>query len=213
MATPQHNAHFFKAIADGYLVEERWPDGSRTPATIATLQDYPEGTYNIPTVSIEARKFLSHAGSGRPYVGIVTRAENEAEPRDKWAGFYAWAGEWEAHSVPAHKGYRHIHADMIHAWADGAQLRWQMPGEKTWRYEAGGGTPRFSEDYIYEVAPKVIRSRRALVKRAWGEEPTIYVIIDGDGPSPAEFEKAMAGDFIGWIDNDWQTHEVPGGAA
>ena len=56
MATPQHNAHFFKAIADGYLVEERWPDGSRTPATIATLQDYPEGTYNIPTVSIEARE-------------------------------------------------------------------------------------------------------------------------------------------------------------
>ena len=212
MTTPRHNAHLFKAIADGYLVEKLLSNDRWELAHITDLQDNPNGSFHIPTVSIEARKFLCHAGSGCPYVVTVTRAENDADPRDKWPGFYGWAGEWEAHNMPAHKGPRHPHADMIHAWADGAQMRWQMPDDRTWRYEANGGTPRFSSGYIYEVAPKVVRSRRALVNAPFGCEPTVTVVVEGRDISPTELERAMGADFLSWIDTTWQTHEVPGGA-
>lgn len=213
MPTPRHNAHLFKAIADGYRVERSANHGAWVTATLLDLQENPNGLFRIPIVSIETRKFSAYTSWGAPYVGTITRAENEADPRDKWPGFYGWAGGWEAHNMPAHKGPRHIHADMIYAWADGAQMRWQMPGQRTWRYESLGGTPRFSEGYIYEVAPKVVRSRRALAKPTRNSDPTLFLLVEGEGNTPEEFQMLMGGCFIDWIDNDWQEHEVPGGAA
>lgn len=213
MTTPRNNAHLFKAIADGYLVERHANHGGWVAATLLDLQENPNGSFRIPIVSIETRKYSSYTSWGSPFIGVVTRAENEADPRDKWSRFYGWADSWEAHNVPAYKGPRHEHADMIHAWADGAQLRWRMPGEKTWRYEASGGTPRFSEGYIYEVAPKLVRSRRAMVKPGWNGPPVVAIVMEGACMTPEEFQTARGDTFIGWIDSTWQEHEVPGGAA
>jgi hypothetical protein len=213
MTTPRLNAHLFKAIADGYRVERLANHGAWINATISDLQDNPNGEFRIPVVSIETRKFRWYASGGRPCVCIVTRAENDAEPRDKWAGFYGWAGGWEAHNMPARKGDRHLHADMIHAWADGAQMRWRVDGERVCFYETGGGTPRFSPGYTYEVAPTVVRSRRALARPSPSSDPTLFLLVEGQGNTPGEFERLMGACFIEWIDNAWQTHEVPGGAA
>ena len=46
---------------------------------------------------------------------------------------------------------KHKHAELIKAWADGAEIEWKMPHQTTW---SAVGMPTWSEGYEYRIKPK-----------------------------------------------------------
>ena len=46
---------------------------------------------------------------------------------------------------------RHIHADLIHAWAEGAEIEYWFEGDKEW-YKTW--SPSFDPDTKYRIKPK-----------------------------------------------------------
>ena len=52
---------------------------------------------------------------------------------------------------------KHKHADVIHAWADGAEIQWRLGSFEEWR-DLGSNppaSPAFNVKYEYRVKPKV----------------------------------------------------------
>lgn len=45
----------------------------------------------------------------------------------------------------------HKHAELIKAWADGAEIEWKMPHQTTWDEIA---VPTWNEDYQYRIKPE-----------------------------------------------------------
>lgn len=48
---------------------------------------------------------------------------------------------------------RHVHADVIHAWAEGEDVEWRDPSSEKWEPTAPP-TRMWREDYEYRIKPK-----------------------------------------------------------
>lgn len=54
---------------------------------------------------------------------------------------------------------RHKHADVIHAWAEGAEIEFKVQATGDWRKT---DTPSWQEDYEYRIKPPARKYRVAL---------------------------------------------------
>jgi hypothetical protein len=92
---------------------------------------------------------------------------------------------------------KHVHCDLIKAWADGAQVQY-LAGLTTWRDVIG--TPCWSDDTQYRIKPKIITFRNALMG---GNAMSNYVIACNQYPQAVEKDPW----FIKWL-GDWQEVET-----
>ena len=69
---------------------------------------------------------------------------------------------------------RHVHADVIHAWANGEPIQWRIPHvDETWRDWKDEDMPSFRQEYEYRVKPEkdefITVERFVYFSRASGE--------------------------------------------
>lgn len=149
---------------------------------------------------------------GEPVVRLVTPEADDREPRESWSTFISWIDTtWQDHEAPMPKGAPHVHAEVMKAWADGAKVRWAPVPGASWIYEGGGFVPQFCSPYIYQVAPEVVRYRRALLQH--GAAPHVVMCFTEGESDLAGWQRGMEtmGYTVHWIDTEWQTAEVPQG--
>ena len=91
---------------------------------------------------------------------------------------------------------RHKHADVIIAWANGAEIERRDTPTKNWR---PAPTPGWYEDCEYRVKP-VKKYRVALIKGA------DYYTTTADTETDESFISCSAG-FVRWL-TDWIEYEV-----
>jgi len=99
---------------------------------------------------------------------------------------------------------KHVHAEVIKAWADGAQIQYKYRGN--WIDIAhGGSSPCWTTTSEYRVKPEpslTIPYRRYI----WKLEDNYRVALCTNIAliNPTQKDKS----FIRWIDDTWVTHEV-----
>ena len=98
---------------------------------------------------------------------------------------------------------KHVHCDLIKAWADGAEIQYKHPQTKEWRliYD-----PSWSEQYEYRIKPKtkVIKYRTYL----WLSPITkVYQIFTSSGSEDDISSRENLNGFIKWL-GDLQEVEV-----
>lgn len=204
---------FVKAFADGHTILARADNLSdwRKAKSPHDIVDAYEVKY--ASVLLKTRRFAWNC-HGKPVVGIITPEEQERDPREKWGKFLEWLdNDWRTHDVRLPKGAPHMHAEVMKAWADGAKLRWKPNGGLYWTYEGEGFVPQFGDRYTYEVAPEVVRYRRALLQFGVAAPPTVMSFNETQQAGPAAWQRSMErmGYTVHWLDTDWQTAEVPQG--
>ena len=100
-------------------------------------------------------------------------------------------------------GKPHKHAELIKAWADGADIQQRydaagaLPQGKEW--QAIGQFPSWAENFEYRIKPKTIRYRLCLWKDGCGR-PYAAVAEEDDKSENSRF-------FVRWL-GDWQEVEV-----
>jgi len=86
---------------------------------------------------------------------------------------------------------RHPLADLIHAWAEGAEIEIYDYTDKVWRSTM---TPSWSNSFSYRIKPKTVTKRYRMAKTFDG---VIAVdVTDSTLDDPAEYNVE---DFISWI--------------
>ena len=67
----------------------------------------------------------------------------------------------------------HKWADVIHAWADGAEVQWKVPRGKWTDMVNHRSSPTFAVDYEWRVKPIPITKEQAreALKLIWGHRP------------------------------------------
>ena len=96
-------------------------------------------------------------------------------------------------------GKPHKHADLIKAWADGADIQQRYDSVKEWQNI--GQFPSWAENFEYRIKPKTVRYR-------------LYIWTNKEGEFSVESVNSTE-DFIGedsfgffrWL-GDWQEVEV-----
>lgn len=91
---------------------------------------------------------------------------------------------------------RHKHADVIIAWAEGAEVEGRDTPTSPWTRTS---TPSWYEKYEYRVKPLAKKYRVALVKGA------DYYTTTADTETDAAFISCSAG-FVRWL-TDWIEYE------
>ena len=97
----------------------------------------------------------------------------------------------------------HPHADVIHAWADGAKIqsRWLSRREEAW---ADDDEPRWFPAKEYRVKPATIRYRVALVMTS--TMPAMSTTATVDTADQEQIIGRQVG-FLRWL-GDWQEVEL-----
>lgn len=94
---------------------------------------------------------------------------------------------------------RHKHADVIHAWAEGATIQyWLGDGWKDCLR-----MPSFCDGDEYRVKPKVLKHRAYLYKSA-PDKYRIQHLYESHEPRDVSFQAG----FIRWLDEDWVEVEL-----
>ncbi len=98
----------------------------------------------------------------------------------------------------------HKHAEVIKAWADGAQIQEKRPCYNLWK-DVGidGAAVLFSNGSDYRVKPEVVKYRRFL----WGSPHSKQVLTVHEEEQKREPRETWV-NFVRWIDTDWQEVEV-----
>lgn len=164
------------------------------------------------TQTLETKRFVwrSQNGKGPNHILTVTPEEEKEGTREGWVGFVEWIDTtWQAHEAPLPKGEPRPHAEVMKAWADGAKVRWAPVPGAAWIYEGEGFVPQFCSTYVYQVAPEVVRYRRALLQH--GVAPHVVMCFTEGKSDLAGWHRSMdqMGYTVHWLDTEWQTAEVP----
>lgn len=93
----------------------------------------------------------------------------------------------------------HKHAELIKAWADGAEIQIKITGfgSSTWV----DANPAWNPDFDYRIKPKTIKYRQYLV-RYDGGNIGVNTVMDWEGYQPQMHYR-----FLKWL-GDWQEIEV-----
>lgn len=97
----------------------------------------------------------------------------------------------------------HIHAALIHAWADGDRIQHSTDGGKSWRDCIE--SPQWNANVLYRIAPAVIKYRRYLCNNGLGHIRLSIFHYDSE-KSVKDCENNVF--FIKWIDTEWQEVEA-----
>ena len=89
----------------------------------------------------------------------------------------------------------HVHAAVIKAWADGAQIQYKMEDSSHWRDFGDLISPSWSEKNYYRVKPETKTFRVALLMACSPPRPTPVAILD----SKQEAYYREEGQFIKWL--------------
>ena len=92
----------------------------------------------------------------------------------------------------------HKHAELIKAWADGAEIEFRFPGTGVWLLAYD---PNWDGDIEYRINPpkQVVRYKRYLNKASDG---TVYAAIVNDLIGNISCDVYPC--FVRWIDDEWQ---------
>lgn len=90
---------------------------------------------------------------------------------------------------------RHKHADVIHAWAEGAEVEYRLDG--SWTVTS---YPHWLEDCEYRVKPSAKKYRVAL----FGDGTKVYTSTADNQESSNEYEGMHY--FVRWL-TDWVEYE------
>lgn len=134
--------------------------------------------------------------------GCPKRDEHFLEHGKVRTAGYAYETEWPIVERvldcegPAENSKRHKHADLIHAWAEGAIIQFKLPDED---WKDLDTAPLWKPDGNYRVKPavKTIKFRNWLTKSG---RISAWNLIEGD--SVEDYNE-----FKCWI-GDWQSVEV-----
>lgn len=98
----------------------------------------------------------------------------------------------------------HKHAEVIKAWADGAEIQYRSPESMSISWN-DTKDPAWNVEFEYRVKPqpkKCVPYKRYLYHSLGGETHVGLVYKDrGWNPEPGN------SGFIDWIDTEWQEHE------
>lgn len=110
------------------------------------------------------------------------------------------------------KNPAHPHAEVIKAWADGAEIQYQIDGDwKDWKCSHEIQIPPFSSEVPYRIKPRteVVRTKygyRRYIARNVYDQPIVCLATDN---KPGIVEQIDATEsVIAWIDKDWRFHFV-----
>ena len=94
---------------------------------------------------------------------------------------------------------KHVHCDLIKAWADGAQIQVFSDVYQGWRDTT---SPSWFITTMYRLKPKVIKQqfRAALFRPQFVGDNRIAMAMSPD--------VEQDNDFIRWIDPEWRVIEV-----
>ena len=95
---------------------------------------------------------------------------------------------------------KHKHADVIHAWADGAEIQDREPGGN---WFDSGPSPLWLEHKEYRIKPKTIKYRNFLWVSSFGKIVVSCCTWEENGQESRENWKG----FVKWISN-WIEVEV-----
>ena len=95
---------------------------------------------------------------------------------------------------------------LLQAAADGKTIQYRRFDSEPW--EDGSALNFSAPPQCYRVKPEVqaVQSRRYLC-RIPGSVPSVGVCVLGQTLGPTSIQQESS--FLGWIDHDWVTHEVP----
>ena len=99
---------------------------------------------------------------------------------------------------------KHIHADLIHQWADGDEIQYKQVGFVAW---TDACPPRWYPDVTYRIKPKpkTIKYKRYLGKRFYSEGFIYFIGISRfDG---LVFDADVL--IVHEIDTEWQEVQIP----
>lgn len=107
----------------------------------------------------------------------------------------------------------HKHAEVIKAWADGADIQFRTNPNDGWAAVGGSCIPGFFHDYEYRIKPEPVRTQgyRRYIDIGFDGVPRVRSCHEGAPITPARYETnatAWPMQFGGWIDTEWQYHEV-----
>ena len=94
----------------------------------------------------------------------------------------------------------HKHAEVIKAWADGAEIQCKSAGGK---WQTLGTTPYWVLACEYRVKPQMVKYRRFL----WVSPYSKQVLTVHEDEQKREPRETWV-NFIRWIDTEWQEVEV-----
>jgi hypothetical protein len=96
-------------------------------------------------------------------------------------------------------GKPHKHAELIKAWADGADIQQRYDSGEEW--QAIGQFPSWAENFDYRIKPKTVRYRLYVWKNKM-DEFSVEALNNTE-----EYEPEVSIGFIRWL-GDWQEVEV-----
>lgn len=109
---------------------------------------------------------------------------------------------------------KHPHDAVIRAWLDGKRIQYkghdldwkdlQMVGTG----KTGGYIPTFFPDWEYRIKPKVLHTRRFIYLNTYGLPFRIGIVTQEHEYLGDDYMQQPNGWFGGWIDTEWQEHEV-----
>lgn len=109
----------------------------------------------------------------------------------------------------------HVHAEVIKAWVDGVPVQYYAGGN--WVTLQGPNMrrlPVFDPNANYRIKPEPVRSQGYRRFLYLGRDGVYYVSLCHEGATvtPARIESdsepRWLPSFAGWIDTEWQYHEV-----
>jgi hypothetical protein len=104
---------------------------------------------------------------------------------------------------------KHKHAEVIKAWADGAEIQVRCSPSEVWRDIDPTRPITWNVTYEYRIKPKLKRTNK--YRRYIWELPSgkpVLCAISETKWSGSDIEGTEAGQgFIKWIDTEWQYHE------
>ena len=95
---------------------------------------------------------------------------------------------------------RHKHADVIIAWANGAEIEHRNAATSLW---AKARTPGWYEDYEYRVKPPTKKYRVALFQNS--NNGNYYTVVADTQDAAVCYVDALG--FVRWL-TDWVEYEV-----
>ena len=159
----------------------------------------------VNNMTMQEIKFEYDIPEGYRFVryGCPKRGESYLSKNDVRIAGYDYNNEWPIVEEmvyckePTKTSKRHKHADLIHAWAEGAIIQFKLP-EDAWE-DCINNSPAWGvgQDYRIKPAIKTIKFRNLLTKS--GRISVWNLIEGGSVEDSAEFKC--------WV-GDWQSVEV-----
>lgn len=101
----------------------------------------------------------------------------------------------------------HKHAEIIKAWADGAEIEWKNPNCASPVWQPIDNAPMWFQTFDYRVKPQPVMTERYRKFLYHNKSAGKYYVMVQSAVR-AGWNPEQMGGFVRWIDTDWQQHEV-----